>query len=144
MFRLERGCARRRVVAWVQLALFLQACTSWQVEPVAPAELVSRKPSVVRVTLPDSSHVVLNDPVVRGDTLYGYRQNLNQALVKRPDAVPLDRVQEIAVLRSDPTKNTLLVVGLGVGAFSTLCLLADAFGCGPDEATVLPAFLGLE
>ena len=143
MFRLERRCVRRRVAAWVQLALFLPACTSWQVEPVAPSELVSRKPSVVRVTLPDSSHMVLNDPVIRGDTLYGYRQMPNQALAERADAVALSQVQEIAVLKSDPTKTTLLGFGIAVTLASTMCLLADAFGCGDDYNTV-PGFLRLE
>jgi hypothetical protein len=120
------------VVAWVQLALFLPACTSWQVEPVPPSTLVAEKPSLVRVTLPDRSHLVLNDPVIQGDTLYGYRQKLNQAVVEQPKAVPLSQVREIAVQRQDPTGTTLVGFGLVVAAVTALCLLGDAFGCGED------------
>jgi hypothetical protein len=131
------------MVALVQLALFLPACTRWQVEPVAPAELVSQKPSIVRLTLPDSSHLVLTDPVVRGDSLYGHRQKLNQALGRRPEAVALAQVQEIAVPRQDPTKTTLLGFGVAVTTAAALCFLADAFGCG-EEGTIVPDFLGPE
>jgi hypothetical protein len=144
MFRLERRRARRRVAAWVQLILFLPGCTSWRVEPVAPSAVVSQKPPVVRVTLPDSSHLVLNDPVIRGDTLFGYRQKLNRALGEQPDGVPLSEVREIAVLRQDPGKTTVLGFGIAVTTFSALCLLADAFGCGDERADLVPGFLRTE
>jgi hypothetical protein len=126
----------RRLIALVQLAVFLPACTSWQVEPATPAELLGKRPSMVRLTTSDSSRVVLLDPEVRGDTLYGHRQLPDQSRAEQPEAIALAQVQEIAILRSDPTKTTLLVTGIAVATFSTLCFLGDAFGCGPDYSTV--------
>ena len=127
---------QRRLIALVQLAIFLPACTSWQVDSAAPAELFGKRPSIVRLTMSDSSRLVLNDPVIRGGTLYGHRQLPDQSRTQQPEGIPLAEVQEIATLRSDPTKTTLLVTGIAVATFSTLCFLGDAFGCGPDYSTV--------
>ena len=124
---------RRRWLAVLQLILFLPACTSWRIEPLAPAEVIAKQPSPIRLTLSDSSHLTLVEPVIRGDILYGYRQKPDQSRAEYPDTVPLTRVSEIAVRRPDATKTTLFAVGLLVATFSALCL-ADALGCGPEEA----------
>lgn len=128
----KRSPTGRQLAALAQLALFLPACTSWRVEPVAPADLIATKPYLVRLTLPDSSRLTLTDPVIRGDTLYGYRENADPR-AGRPDAVPVAQVREVAVRRPDPTKTTLFGVGVLVAAFSALCL-ADSFVCASDES----------
>ena len=61
---------RLAFAAW--LAASAAACTSWQVEMVPPAQLISQKhPDEIRVTLPNSSKVKLQQPTMEGDTLVG-------------------------------------------------------------------------
>jgi hypothetical protein len=123
----------RRLAALAQLVAFLAACTSWRVEPVAPADLVATKPYLVRLTVADSSHLTLIEPVIRYDTLYGFRQDSDQSRAKVPEAIPLNRVKQVEVRRPDPTKTTLFGVGVLVAAFTALCL-ADSFVCASDES----------
>jgi hypothetical protein len=80
--------------------------------------------------------VVLNDPSVQGDTLYGTGVASDSANALQRTGLPLSDVKEIAVRRSDPTRTTLFIVGLGVALVSALCV-ADEFGCGPDETNIL-------
>jgi hypothetical protein len=104
------------------------------VQPTSPSDLLaSQHPTVVRITRTDDSRLTLNDPTIHGDTLLGSRLRSDAGGVTERIGLPLADVKAIAVLRPDPTKNTLLVVGLGVVTFSVLCL-ADAFGCGPEES----------
>jgi hypothetical protein len=129
---LRRHAAARRVGAVVQLALFLSGCLSWRAEPTSPADLmVSRKPSVVRITQPDSSRLILRDPVVQGDTLYGRPQANLKARPKARTGIALADVKGIATLKLNPAQKTLLGVGIAVTA---LCLLGNAFGCGDDRS----------
>jgi hypothetical protein len=117
----------------------LSACMSWRSEPVSPAQLIAtKKPPVVRITSTDSSKLILRDPEVIGDTLYGRPQSSLEAEPADRTGIPLAGVQDIAILKSDPTKNTLLVIGVGVVTFSVLCA-ADALGCGPEETFVTAA-----
>jgi hypothetical protein len=131
---------RSRLCSLLLLQLLLSACMSWQTQQASPAGLISdERPSVVRITRKDSTRTILREPALRGDTLYGYPQAAAGVDTLRLTSVSLEDVQEIATLRSDPTKNTLLITGIAVGAFSTLCFLADAFGCGPESSTdILP------
>ena len=111
----------------------LSACMSWRSEPVSPAQLIAtKKPPVVRVTRTDSSKVILKDPEIAGDTLYGRPQSSLQAQPADRTGFPLTGIQDIATLKSDGTKTTLLVVGIGVATFGILCV-ADALGCGEEE-----------
>jgi hypothetical protein len=127
----------QRLCALVQLVVYLTGCTSWQVQPATPKELVAtERPHIVRVTRSDDSRVVLNDPLVQGDTLYGAPVTSDSAAAQQRTGVPLSDVKEIAMRRSDPTRTTLLIVGLGVALVSALCV-ADEFGCGPDETDIL-------
>ena len=115
----------------------LSGCMSWRSETMSPAQLIAtRKPPVVRVTRTDSSKVILRDPEVAGDTLYGRLQSsLNDSLGDRT-GIPLAGIHNIATHKSDPTKTTLLIAGIGVVTFGALCA-ADALGCGPEENTVI-------
>ena len=133
-FPLWRGGTGRFIPAAAVVAL--SGCMSWRSEAVSPAQLIAtRKPPVVRLTRTDSSKVILRDPEVAGDTLYGRPQSsLNDSLVDRT-GIPLAGIHSIATHQSDPTKTTLLVVGIGVAAFGALCA-ADAFGCGPEEDAI--------
>jgi hypothetical protein len=116
------------------VVLALSGCMSWRSEALSPAQLIATsKPSVVRVTRTDSSKVILRDPEVAGDTLFGLPQSaLDDSLGDRT-GIPLAGIHSIATHQSDATKSTLLVVGIGIATFTALCA-ADALGCGPDEA----------
>jgi hypothetical protein len=110
-------------VAFIRAAavVALSGCMSWRSEALSPAQLIAtRKPPVVRVTRTDSSKVVLRD--------------LNDSLGDRT-GIPLAGIHSIATHQSDPTKTTLLFVGIGVVTFAALCA-ADAFGCGPEEDAI--------
>jgi hypothetical protein len=136
MSRFSRPAARR-LSALVLLALYSSGCMSWRSEPVSPAQLIAgQKPDVVRITRTDSSRVVIRSPSVQGDTLYGQLDSAQSGNPAARVGIPLAEVGEIATRRSDPTKTTLLGVGIAVGAFSLLCLGADALGCG-EEPTFL-------
>jgi hypothetical protein len=114
----------------------LSGCMSWRSEALSPAQLIATKnPPVVRVTRTDSSKVILREPQVAGDTLYGRPQSsLNDSLGDRT-GIPLAGIHSIATHQSDPTKNTLLFAGIGVVTLGALCA-ADALGCGPEEDTI--------
>jgi hypothetical protein len=114
----------------------LSGCMSWRSEALSPAQLIAtRKPPIVRVTRTDSSKVILRDPEVAGDTLFGRPQSaVNDSLGDRT-GIPLAGIHSIATHQSDPTKTTLLFVGIGVVTFAALCA-ADAFGCGPEEDAI--------
>jgi len=112
----------------------LSGCMSWRSEALNPAQLIAtRKPPVVRVTRTDSSKVVLRDPEVAGDTLFGRPESSPQDTPGGRTGIPLAGIHSIDTRKSDPTKSTLLVVGIGIATFTALCA-ADALGCGPDEA----------
>jgi len=83
----------------------------------------------------DSSKVVLQDPEVAGDTLFGRPQSPSNDSLGERTGIPLAGIHSIATHQSDPTKTTLLLVGIGVVTFGALCA-ADAFGCGPEENTI--------
>jgi len=115
-------------------AVVLSGCMSWRSETLSPAQLIeTRKPPVVRVTRADSSKVILRDPEVAGDTLFGRPQSSLEDTPGGRTGIPLAGIHSIATRKSDPTKSTLLVVGIGLATFTALCA-ADALGCGPDEA----------
>ncbi|HSJ76594.1 MAG TPA: hypothetical protein VK899_10500 [Gemmatimonadales bacterium] len=109
---------------------------SWRSEPVNPTQLIAtQKPPFVRVTMTDSSKVILRDPEVAGDTLYGRPQSSLEDQPADRTGIPLAGIQGVATLKSDPTKNILLAAGIGVVTFGVLCA-ADALGCGPEETFV--------
>jgi hypothetical protein len=98
----------RRSVATVLLAVHLPACHYWA-EPngLTPQQYVDReRPAEARVTLTDSSTVLLQRPWVSSDTLWGGSAS---GLLR---GVPLSSVQHIQVRESDGTATVFLVVGL--------------------------------
>ena len=91
---------RRRRMIPLLLVIVLDAagCTRWRVQSVAPEEVVSTKrPLKARFTLPDRSRVVLQQPTIVRDTIYGTpdRHGIRQS-------VALVDVREVAVRRWNP------------------------------------------
>jgi hypothetical protein len=101
---------RRRARPLLLLLIYLSGCTSWQVEQVAPAQLIAeRQPSRVRVTRADQSRVVLRDPTIVGDTLVGA---LDSAKAVWESRVALSEVQRIEVRHGDAGRT----IGLALAA----------------------------
>jgi hypothetical protein len=81
------------------LLAYLPACANWQVGGPTPAEYVAAKsPPRVRVTLADSSIVILKSPIIRGDSLIGF---VGSGLAKddpmRTVSFPLSDVRAVEV-----------------------------------------------
>jgi len=126
---------------WSLSVLWGSGCTSWRAEPTSPATLVAtRKPALVRVIRTDSSRVVLREPTVEHDSLFGTEvsnPHQTEGTVRR--AIPLTEVAGMQTRRSDPTKNVLLGAGILVGTAASMCFLADELGCGDDAVYAFSA-----
>jgi hypothetical protein len=110
---------------WVLVFAYLSACTKCQVQEVSPQQLLTQhQPEKLRVSLVDNTEVVLERPEIRGDSLYGVRDEsalrLDYASGRPPShgasaALPLADVEKVAVRKINPV-TTGLLVGLGVAA----------------------------
>ena len=122
--------------AGLSTLLALQAgCSSWRVQPVAPAALLAEQPpSRVRLTLTDSSRVELHCPRLVNDTVIGVRHVTTACTAAKPVpasdslSVPLARVDSVAVRKGDVGKSIGLffgIIGGVVVVFSVLCAATD-------------------
>lgn len=88
------------------IAIALSGCTRWRVQSVSPAELVTTLHSQkVRITRPDRSRIVLHQPELIRDTVYGRpnRRGIRQG-------VALNDVRKVAVRGWDPIGTAVLTV----------------------------------
>jgi hypothetical protein len=100
--------SHRGSIAWAFLATCLTACSSWKVYTVPPAQLLADKhPAKIRITLADSSAVVLTPPELLGDTLVGQSEGQRMGIATS-DAVYL------AVRKKDAAATVGLIGGLWV------------------------------
>lgn len=114
----------RRLIACTLLPCYLVACTSWKIQDVSPEDaLADAQPDKVRVTLADGSQVVLEQPVVSGDTLTGLRAG-------QQVSIPLASVSELELRKGDTVKTIALTTGivLGVAALAIGVVLLIAAG----------------
>ena len=90
------------------------ACTSWRVEEVSPAQLISEdNPSHLRVTLKDGSRVEMEHPETVGDTLVSRIQDpLPSGSGSSTERIPFSYVARIETKHTSPGKTAGLVVGL--------------------------------
>ena len=138
-----RSITFRRVLSSILLPAYLSSCTSWQVQPVSPQQVVEeQQPSQVRVTTTGQSEVVLDAPQVSGDNLLGLGdRNVSWAAAAYAVSdtgsaleIPLADISHVAIKKTDATKSVLLGLGIVAGAF---VVLAAAFliACGSDCAS---------
>ncbi len=108
----------QRVIACILLPCYLLACSSWKTLEVSPVQVISEEqPSKVRLTLTDGSTVVLEQPVVSGDTLTGFGEGEHVT-------IPVSDVTHVAVRKKDTGKTVgLVLVGVVVvgGAIVLYC-----------------------
>ena len=98
----------RATSLWVLVGLITLSatgCARWRIDNVAPQELLARhRPESMRLTLKDSSQVVIGNPRLRGDTLVGSR-GVTQV------RIPLDSV---ARTETPHAGSVPWIVGIGV------------------------------
>lgn len=113
----------RRVVAAIVIALGAfgtAACTTWRIQGLSPAMVITRdQPRVIRITAIDSSHVVVDNPRLIGDTLTG-------TTGATPFRAPVSDVAYVSLRRGDAGKTAGLVLLGGVGALIGLAVLIAA------------------
>ena len=109
---------RRALPVMVLLSWLLEGCTSWKVAQVSPVAFVdSARPAVVRLTLPDSTRVVLRNPVVRGDSIEGQdMQAGSDSESAALAAVAGADVRQLEIRHEDAGKEVALGLGVAVAA----------------------------
>ena len=114
----------RRLIACIMLPCYLVACTAWKTQEASPQQvLADEQPDKMRVTLSDGSQVVLEEPVISGDTLTGVAEG-------QQTSIPLDDVADVEVRKA----QTLLTVGVVVlGTAAVLFGLAVIAFCGDGD-----------
>ncbi len=101
---------------------------SWRQADLAADKLVrEQEPGAVRITLLDSSRVVLLRPHIVGDSLLGDSEG-----AERPTAVPSDSVKAVAVRQLNGTTTALSVIGAAGVVFTALCFRVAGV-CFPGE-----------
>lgn len=89
----------------------LAACSSWQVQNIAPREFRTRDAAQpVRIVRLNGTYVTLTGVRVGGDSLYG-----TPVLAVEPNvvlAIPLSDIREIVVRQGDGEKTIYLVIGV--------------------------------
>ena len=121
-----RSVTVRRVLSSILLPVYLSSCTSWQVQPVSPEQVVTEdQPSKIRVTLTDSSELEMEQPRIVGDTLRGLvKGGADDSLVERD--VLLADIATVRVKKTDATKSVLLGVGILAGVAVALVAASKA------------------
>ena len=113
----------RRLIALILLPCYLVACTSWKTQEASPEQVLADEQSnKVQVTLADGSQVVLEQPVVAGDTLTG-------SVDGEQRSIPLADVSSIAVQGTDGVKTGLLVFGVVVVAVGVILVAGFSGAC---------------
>jgi hypothetical protein len=124
---MDKGLPRRRRLRWsLMTATYVCACTHWQVQSVSPQQVLeTRKPQKIRVTRTDRTEVVLSQPTIVSDTLYGISagspRGTNQPL---GEGIALADVSRVAIRRVDPVRTTALVVGSAVVVAGAIVAIA--------------------
>jgi hypothetical protein len=102
------------------IVLLLSGCQSWRVQEVSPAEFMAeRRPDAVRLGRPDGSQLVVQQPMVRNDSVVSQAAGDTTGL-------PLSDVSAVAVRKVDGIKTVGAVV-LITGVSAALACVAG--GC---------------
>jgi cytochrome c biogenesis protein ResB len=110
------------------LYLSCTACTSWRPDSLSPQAVVQGPPQPLslRVTYKDSSWVILNNPVLQGDTIVG--RDKQNAQVR----VPLDSVLLTDTRHGDAGKSVLAFLGV-TAAVLAVAAVAFTISCNQSN-----------
>jgi len=114
----------------------LQGCSSWRHRPLTPPAFGAAKPpSEVRVTLASGKRILLQSPVITGDSLIGIDFPLVEGFDSaRRVALPLAEVHYEEARQANYGRTTLLVVGVGI---ATLIVIgAMAYGSSSSSSSL--------
>ena len=122
------SCAVRQRCTATLLLMTLQgtACLAWHTEGVAPqVVLATQQPRALRVMRTDGRQLVLQHPVLRGDTLVGISDQQEEVRIALTD------VRQVATRGFSAGRTVGLGVGLAagvVGAFAAAYLIGCSSG----------------
>ena len=101
--------------ALVLIVALSTACHGWHVESATPqAVIATHHPSTLRITLDAGIEHVVQDPVIKGDTLVGFNPHANVQTVR----IALTDVRLVSTRRFSSTKT--LGLGLATGALALM------------------------
>ena len=96
------------------------SCYAWHTEQIAPESLLAtRQPTQLRVTRTDSSQTILENPVMRADTLVGAPGQSNAGEVR----IPLTDVRQVATRRFSAGRTLGLTLGLAAVTVGTVVIV---------------------
>lgn len=122
--RFRRLTAHSWLLAGVLVSPLLLSCTSWRLQQISPAQLISEKqPSKIRVTRSDGTRIVLTQPRLSGDSLIGSAIGYVSVVppeggarvgvsTAEPLGIPLADVAGVSVRRTNAWLTSLLVLGV--------------------------------
>jgi len=119
---------RRRLAATLLITVLCgSACQAWRTERMSPESLLAtRHPTKLWVTRTDGTQLVLEHPVLRGDTLSGTRPRWTGQDEVR---IPLTDVRQVAT-RGFSAGRTI-GLGVGVAALAFGAFLIGVVACDP-------------
>ncbi len=121
MLYFRRSPFLRRVILPLTLLAFLSACHKWvPLEPPVAQAIAERDPGTVRVTLADSSRIVLKEPHIMGDSLIAFEDGKEPQTV----ALLLEDLQRVEEKRANTPATVFLILGAAVLAFFALGVIA--------------------
>jgi len=101
-----------RPIAALRLAIFLHGCTHWSTVP-EPRTLAYQHAKVFRVTLTDGAILVVEQPLIVGDSLVWFDP--------RRTAVPLAQVSILEAQTKDQVATSLLLLAVLVPIAVFIC-----------------------
>ena len=115
----------RRATVLLLIAACGSGCHVWRAVPGVSASITEgRRTSPLRITRKDGSQVIVQQPAIRDDTLFGRtRRNQSSADEMR---IPLSDIREVATRRSSVWRTVVLTAGVTTGVFvAMMAVLID-------------------
>lgn len=119
--------------AWAALLLVTASgvgCQTWHVQGIAPESLLATQPRTIRVTRRDGSRAVLEDPVLRSDTVSGLVADRREG--QQQVSIPIADVQLVETPRFSVERTVGLFAGLGALVLATVAI-AFAIACSGGQ-----------
>ena len=93
------------------------ACVEWRVEtpPSAGSRAASRLPSRIRIETQAGQSMLLWDPEIRGDTLFGLTADAARPEPPAPVGIAIADVRRFEARRASPARSAGLALGILVG-----------------------------
>ena len=109
---------------WAALLLVITVsgvgCQAWHVQDIAPESLLATQPRIIRVTRTDGSRVLLEDPVLRSDTVSGLVADRREG--QQQVSIPIADVRQVETPRFSVERTVGLFAGLGALVLATIAI----------------------